>query len=153
MNICKATKKDVRNISKLIINTLDKINAKHYKKRQLEIEKKCHTIEELEKEIKKKIFFVLVDKDKIVGIIQLDLKEKTIDRLFLNPKYIGKGLGEKLMIYAENYAKRKGVKKIILYPTDYALKFYKKRGYKIAREFIGTRNGGYPVIEMEKSLK
>ena len=152
MRIRKAKKEDIPSISKLIINTLEKVNAKEYKKRQLEIEKKCHSIVELNKEIKEKIFFILIDKEKIVGVIQLDLNEKAIDRLFLNPRYIGKGLGKRLMIYAENYAKKKGIKKIILYPTEFALEFYKKAGYKITREFMGTRNGGYPVTEMEKKL-
>lgn len=153
MKIRKAKKEDVPSISKLILNTLDKVNSKDYKKRQLEVERRCHTIKELNKEIKEKTFFVLIDKERIIGVIQLDLKGKAIDRLFLNPKYIGKGLGKKLIIYAENYAKKKGTKKIILYPTDFALEFYKKAGYKITKEFMGTRNGGYPVTEMEKKIK
>jgi len=153
MKIRKAKKEDLSEISKLILNTLNKINAKEYEKKQFEIERKNHYVKELKKELEEKIFFVLIDKEKIIGVIQLDLKEKSIDRLFLNPKYIGRGLGKKLMIYAENYAKKKGIKKIILYPTDFALEFYKKAGYKITREFMGTRNGGYPVTEMEKILR
>lgn len=153
MIIRKATPKDAKEISKLILNTLDKVNSKHYVKRQLAIEKKNHTINNIQKELKKKIFFVLLDKEKIVGVAQLDLKEKAIDRLFLNPKYLKKGLGVLLMKHIENYAIKKGIKRIMLYPTGYALDFYKKMGYKIVREFIGTRNGGYPVTEMQKRLQ
>ncbi len=153
MRIRKAKKEDVSTVSKLILNTLEKVNSKDYKKRQLEIEKKCHTIKELNKEIKEKMFFVLLDKEKIIGVIQLDLTEKAVDRLFLHPKYLGKGLGKKLLTHVESYAKKKGIRKLKLYPTDYALSFYKKADYKIIRRFIGTKNGGYPVIEMEKKLK
>jgi len=152
MKIRKARKEEIPVISKLILNTLDNINAKDYKKRQLEFEKKCHTIQELKKEFEKKIFFILEENKKIIGVVQLDLNEKSVDRLFLIPKYFGKGYGKRLMDFAEDYAKKKGIKKIILYPTDYALNFYKKVGYKIVKEFIGTKNGGYPVIEMEKKL-
>ena len=151
MKIRKARVVDIPPISKLILNTIQELNAKDYRKRKLEIEKKQHTIGELKKEIKEKPFFILIDKDKIVGVIKLDLKENRLDRLFLNPQYIGKGFGKKLIIYVENYAKKKGIKKILLYPTDYALEFYKKTGYKITKECIGY--GGYPVYEMEKELK
>ena len=150
MRIRKARKEDITSISKLILNTINKINAKDYKKKQLEIEKKQHSVEKLEEEIKINPFFILTEKEKIIGVIQLDLKEKRLDRLFLNPKYIGKGLGKKLMAYAENYAKKKGIKKITLYPTNYALEFYKKADYKILRECVGY--GGYPVYEMGKIL-
>ena len=153
MIIRRAASSDSAKISKLILNTLNKVNSKDYAKRQLDIEKKNHSISEIKKELKKKIFFVLLDKEQIVGVVQLDLKEKAIDRLFLNQKYLKKGLGKKLLSHAEDYAIKKGAKKILLYPTDYALKFYKKMGYKVIREFIGTRNGGYPVIEMQKMLK
>ena len=51
MKIRKATQKDIQTISRLILNTLDKINAKDYKKRQLRIEKKTHAILEIKKEI------------------------------------------------------------------------------------------------------
>ncbi len=152
MKICKAKEEDIQKISRLILNTLDRINSKDYKKRQLAIERKCHFVKELRKEIKKKIFFVILDGSLIIGVIQLDLDEKAIDRLFLRPKYLGKGLGRKLLIYAEDYAKKSGIRKIKLYPTEYALSFYKKAGYKIVRRFIGTKNGGYPVIEMEKRI-
>lgn len=153
MKIRRAKKEDISKISKLILNTLDKVNAKDYKKRQLEFEKKCHTIQELKKEFEKKIFFILLIDNKLVGVVNLDLANGELNRLFLNTKLIGKGFGKKLLIYVEDYAKKKGIKKIILYPTDYALDFYKKAKYKIKRKFIGTKNGGYPVIEMEKKLK
>jgi N-acetylglutamate synthase-like GNAT family acetyltransferase len=153
MKIRKAKKEDIPKISKLILNTLDKINSKDYKKRQLKIEKKCHWIRNLRKEFNDKNFFVLVNNQEIIGVIELNPKEKEIDRLFLKPNYLGKGFGKKLMGYVEGYAKKKGIKEITLYPTIYALDFYKKAGYKIKKEFIGTRNGGYPVIEMKKKLK
>ena len=153
MKIRKATNKDAAKISKLILNTLNKVNSKDYTKRQLAIEKKNHTASKIKRELKKKIFFVLLDKKQIVGVVQLDLKEKAIDRLFLNQKYLKKGFGIKLMNHVENYAIKRKIRKFMLYPTDYALKFYKKMGYKIVRKFIGTRNGGYPVIEMQKTLK
>jgi N-acetylglutamate synthase-like GNAT family acetyltransferase len=153
MRIRKARKEEAEKISHLIRNTILKVNSKHYPKKQMEFELTCYTAFKIKSYFKDKTIFCLLEKEEIIGVSILNFEEKTIESLYLNPKFIGKGLGIKLLLYVENYAKKKGIKKIILYPTDYALKFYQKARYKIIRQFIGTKNGGYPVTEMEKRLR
>ena len=73
-------------------------------------------------------------------------------RSYLKPSYIGKGIGKELIEFIEKEAKKNKIKELKLYPTKFAISFYKKRGYKITKRFIGTENGGFPVIEMKKRL-
>ncbi len=152
MRIRKAKKEEASIISRLIRNTILKINSKHYPKKQMQFELSCYTPSKIRKYFEEKIIFCLCEKDKIIGVSILDFKEKTIESLYLNPKFIGQCLGKKILSFVENYAKKRGIKEIILYPTEYALEFYKKSGYKIIRIFKGTNNGGYPVTEMKKKL-
>lgn len=152
MQIRKAKKEEAEKISRLIRNTILKVNSKHYPKKQMEFELTCYTASKIKSYFKDKTIFCLLEKEKIIGVSILNFEEKTIESLYLNPKFLGKGLGIKLLLYVENYAKKEGIKKIILYPTDYAYEFYKKAGYKVIRKFLGTKNGGYPVTEMEKKI-
>ena len=95
----------------------------------------------------------MLEGNKIIGASILEVGEKTVDSLYLNPDFIGKGFGKELLSFVEKFAKSKGILRLKLYPTEFALNFYKKMGYKIKRKFIGTQNGGYPVTEMEKRLR
>ena len=78
--------------------------------------------------MKQRDMFCLVDKDKILGVI--DLEGNKIGGLFVRYNYLGNGLGKKLLTFMEDYAKKKNIKKVILYSTEYAYKFYLKQGYK-----------------------
>ncbi len=153
LKIRKATLKDARKISYLIRGTINKINAKGYPKKQLEYELNCYTTLKIKEYIKNNLVFCAVDKEKIIGAIVFNCKEKTLNSLYLKPTYIGKGFGKELMRFIEEQAKKKKIKEIKLYPTKFAQKFYNKLGYKITRRFIGTENGGFPVIEMRKKLR
>jgi len=153
MKIRKAKPEESKEISKLIRNTILKINSKHYPKKQMDFELSCYTPSKIRSYFTEKIIFCMVENKKIIGVSILNLKGKEVDSLYVNNKFIGKGFGWKLLTYVERYSMKKGIKRIILHPTDYALNFYKKCGYKIKRKFKGTKNGGYPVIEMEKELK
>lgn len=153
MKIQKARKKDARKISYLIRGTINKINAKDYPKKQLEHELSCYTIKRIKEYIKKGVVFCVFSKERLIGAVVLNYKEKTLNSLYLKSKYIGKGIGKRLLEFIEKQAKKKKIKELKLYPTKFAISFYKKQGYKITRRFIGTENGGFPVIEMKKRLR
>ncbi len=61
----------------------------------------------------------------------IDLEGNKIGGVFVKHDLIGKGIGTKLMDFMESKAKKKGIKNVKLYPTKFAMGFYKKRGYKI----------------------
>ena len=60
--------------------------------------------------------------------------------LAVKKKFQGRGIGTKLMDFIENYAKKKGFRKVCLYTgKDMKLsrKFYEKKGYSLVNEFHG----------------
>lgn len=153
MRITKAKEKDAGKISNLIKNTINKINAKDYHKKQLEHELSCYTISNVRGYIKDSLVFQAFEGNHLLGVVILDIQKKTLNSLYLKPSKIGKGFGKKLMQFIEKEAKKQGIRELTLYPTKYAEEFYKKLGYKIKRIFKGTENGGFPVTDMRKKLK
>ena len=62
----------------------------------------------------------------------------------------GKGIGKNILQFAENIARDRGYKKIIMHARKTATGFYEKLGYKITGpEFVEVT---IPHYEMEKSL-
>lgn len=97
------------------------------------------------------MMFCLVHNHEILGVI--DLKGNRIGG-FVKHNLIGMGYGRKLMRFIENKARKRGLKKVWLYSTTYALKLYKKLGYKIIDEGIWINKGvKFPEVRMEKWLK
>jgi len=154
MKIRKAKPEDARKLSNLIGNTIDKINKKDYSKKQIEILKKSNTPFKVLIKIKNRNIFCMVEKDKILGKIDLNLEKQRISGLFVNHNHLKKGIGRKLLIFIENYAKKKGIKKLALFSTITAQDFYKKFNYK-SKKRTNLIIGGckFQVIPMEKNLK
>lgn len=153
MKIRKATKKDAEIISKLILKTLNRINKKDYPKKHFDFEKRNHTLAKIRNDIKSKEFICVFENKRLVGTGNLNPGEKEIERIFVKWDLIGKGVGKRILKELENKARKLKLKKLTLYPTKFAKEFYKKKGYKFKRRFIGTKNEGYPVWEYEKNLK
>ncbi len=99
--------------------------------------------------------FIMEEDGKLVGIVACDSNWVTekgrvleIHELFVLPEYRGTGAGEKLLDIALGYAKKKGLKKVMLWVgkgNERAIRFYKKEGFKIVGE-----QGKW--LRMEKSL-
>src|SRR3989344_3021431 len=78
------------------------------------------------RKIKNREMFCLVDKEEILGVI--DLKDDKIGSLFVRYDSVGKSYGKKLLNFIEHYAKKRGIKKVWLYSTPYAEEFYLNKG-------------------------
>jgi len=151
MKIRKANIKDAKKISELKSKTLCRIN-KEYNQNQLNTWIKGETPTHIVKNIKLKDTFCLIENNKIVGVI--DLNKNMIGGLFIKYNLVGKGFGKKLMDFIEKYALKKGVEKAFLYSTPYAVKFYKKLGYKTVSKGIWILRGvKFPEVKMGKNLK
>ncbi|HNP44817.1 MAG TPA: GNAT family N-acetyltransferase [Panacibacter sp.] len=93
------------------------------------------------------------DDDKLEGCCMLVQKEK--DTLQLRQMAVisglqGKGIGRVLMQFAENIARDRGYKKVIMHARKTALGFYEKLGYKkTGNEFFEVT---LPHFVMEKNL-
>ena len=154
MKIRRATKEDARKICNLKKETFRKINSKDYPRKVAEVYINKQSPEKIIKNIKTGNYFVLVDKNKLLGSVDL-YNKNVVGSLYIKYSEVGKGYGRMLMNFIENYAKKKGIKKIILFPTKTAIKFYEKLGYKKSAKEHTWEIAGYKLKErmMEKKLK
>jgi ribosomal protein S18 acetylase RimI-like enzyme len=110
------------------------------------------TPEELEKE-KDEILIGAFEEEKMLGCCMLIIVDPSTVRLrqmaVLN-NLQGKGIGRALMQFAENIARDRGFKKIIMHARKSAAGFYEKLGYQVcSSEFEEVT---LPHYEMEKML-
>lgn len=110
------------------------------------------TPEELEKE-KDEILIGAFEEEKMLGCCMLIRSDKDTVRLrqmaVLN-NLQGKGIGRALMQFAENIARDRGYRKIVMHARKSATGFYEKLGYQVAgNEFEEVT---LPHFIMEKDL-
>ncbi len=154
MKIKKAKIQDARRIVNLRKKTFETLNSKDYTKKQINELNKLSTPDKIIEKIKKRDMFCMINTNKILGVI--DLEENKIGGFFIRKGYINKGIGTKLIKFIEDYARKKGIRKIILYSTPYAISFYKKLGYQKSKKQSKKLRVGNVIIKqtkMEKKLK
>jgi len=110
------------------------------------------TPEELAKE-KDEILIGAFEEEKMLGCCMLIIVDPSTVRLrqmaVLN-NLQGKGIGRALMQFAENIARDRGFKKMIMHARKSAAGFYEKLGYQVcSEEFLELT---LPHYEMEKKL-
>ncbi len=98
----------------------------------------------------------LYDQGKMVGAGVMgfvDEEQIEIKYMAVSEEMRGKGVGNAIMDELEDYAKRKGLKKVVLVARTGVLPFYEKRNYITIGE--AYEPGFVPVmhIRMEKELK
>jgi predicted GNAT family N-acyltransferase len=107
---------------------------------------------ELEKE-KDDILIAAFEDDKILACCMLtkqDAKNVKLRQMAVQNNLQGKGIGASLLSFAENLARDRGYKKLMMHARKTALGFYEKLGYKITGdEFTEVT---VPHFVMEKKL-
>lgn len=91
------------------------------------------------------IFFGYRRDNELIGYVTIKpffpgYKHCEVYWLAVKKKYQGQRIGKKLMEFIENYAKKKGFRKVCLYTGKDMIKtrgFYEKIGYKFVNEFSG----------------
>ena len=110
------------------------------------------TPEELEKE-KEETMIASFDEDDILGcciLTKVDEETVRLRQMAVHPDYQRKGIGASIMSFAENLARDKGYRYLIMHARDTAIGFYEKFGYKIKGDaFIEV---GLPHHVMQKEL-
>lgn len=110
------------------------------------------TPEELARE-KDEILIGAFEEEKMLGCCMLIIVDPSTVRLrqmaVLN-NLQGKGIGRALMQFAENIARDRGFKKIIMHARKSAAGFYEKLGYQVCSEEFEEVT--LPHYEMEKKL-
>jgi len=66
----------------------------------------------------------------IFGVVQLGIKgdEAELEKLFIDPQAVGKGVGKMLLEWAMNKARTEGAKRMTLASDPFAEPFYRKYG-------------------------
>lgn len=126
---------------------------------------KSHMKKEILERFKKKqeVFFGYKKDNEIIGYVTLKpffpgYKHCEVYWLTVEKKFQGQGIGRKLMKFIEQYAKKKGFRKICLYTGKNMTKtqeFYKKIGYKFVNEFpeyYGYLTGNTTAVLYAKNL-
>ncbi len=151
MKIRKARLKDAEEISILRKNTFKEINSRDYPKEHILIFNKKNTVKKILKKIKENDMFCIVNKGKIQGTVYL--KGDLIGGLYVRHDYIRKKIGSRLLRFIEDYARKKGIKKVKLYSTKYGYPFYSKNNYNLVRKgFWSINNSRVMNYNMEKIL-
>ncbi len=110
------------------------------------------TEEELERE-KGDILIGCFDDDKLEAcciLTQTDPKTVRLRQMAVTSGLQGKGIGRVLMSFAENIARDRGYRRLVMHARKTAAGFYEKLGYKISgEEFLEVT---IPHYEMGKEL-
>ena len=153
MKIRKALPEDAGQICKMHRLTIQNVNSNDYPKNQITAWSKRSTPKWIRKIIENPdvYYYVATENKKIIGFCDFD-KEK-LRGLYIHPKWIGKGVGKKLIKKAESLAMKKGIKEFKTVSTLTAFKFYEKMGFKKVRK--GKYRIGKTLIDvyyMKKKL-
>lgn len=110
------------------------------------------TADDLEQE-KEHIHIAIYEDEQMLGccmLIQVAPATVQLRQMAVKAGLQGKGIGRVLMQFAENIARDRGNKKMIMHARKVAVGFYEKLGYKITgEEFMEVT---IPHYEMEKDL-
>lgn len=95
--------------------------------------------------------YKLVHVDAIVGWYAIVLCEKTarLDDLWVDPAFIGKGLGRVLFEQARQQAVYQGAQRIEFEAEPYAVGFYKHMGATIVGEIASAMGRPLPIMEIK----
>jgi len=108
--------------------------------------------EVLEKKIKEDYerfpegFIISEDNKNLIGLLWFEVfpekKSAFVHAIYVEPEYRGKGVSDELISYLEDYCKKEKLNKIELNVSlnlQYAIKFYKRKGFQIKRYFMSKR--------------
>jgi len=151
LKIRKAKVSDARAICALVRETVDKINSKDCSIKQINAWKRHYSERIVSQKIKSKDFYCLIKNNEIVGTCFLD--GDFLGGMYVSAENIGKGYGKKLIKFIEDFAREKNIKKLELFSTKMAVKFYKKAGYKLIGPVHPLMFGvKFNEFKMEKTL-
>ncbi|MFH1823124.1 MAG: GNAT family N-acetyltransferase [archaeon] len=93
----------------------------------------------LKNKVKNSIFCVVEEKEKIIAMGMLE--KCCIKKVFIHPRYQGKGIGTKIMKKLENIALKKGCKKVYGYCFPNSISFCKKNDFDIVKKVYFLKKG------------
>ncbi len=105
--------------------------------------------EELDEE-KNDILIAAFDDDDMLGccmLVPVDNNTLRVRQMAVNGNLQGKGIGASIMAFAENLARDKGYRNLVMHARDSAIGFYEKFGYKLKGDPFTEVNLPHHVME------
>ncbi len=88
----------------------------------------------------------------IVGFMSTE-RDGYINRLYTHPDWVGRGIATALLKNTEEWAKKRGLKKLVLESSKSAETFYEKCGFKKVGEIRSVKNNlSFVSAKMKKEL-
>lgn len=82
--------------------------------------------------------YVVEESDEVIGFYSLSITERKLDALFIDPNYIGKGIGKLLWSHLLQQAKQLHIEDFTIDSDPYAEAFYLKMGAERIGEIQST---------------
>ena len=132
---------DLHAVMDLFYVTVHEVNKNDYTEDQLEaIAPKEANEYHWEKSLEKNHTIVVEEDDKLIAFGNIG-KTGYLDRLYVHPDYLRKGIASKLVEELEEYAKKHGSHVINVTSSITSKAFFESKGYAVIEEQINERRG------------
>lgn len=132
---------DLHAVMDLFYVTVHEVNKNDYSEEQLDaIAPKAANEYHWEKSLEKNHTIVVEEDDKLIAFGNIG-KTGYLDRLYVHPDYLRKGIASKLVEELEEYAKKHGSHVINVTSSITSKPFFKSKGYAVIEEQINERRG------------
>ena len=132
---------DLHAVLDLFYVTVHEVNKNDYTEDQLEaIAPKEANEYHWEKSLEKNHTIVVEEDDKLIAFGNIG-KTGYLDRLYVHPDYLRKGIASKLVEELEEYAKKHGSHVINVTSSITSKPFFESQGYAVIEEQINERRG------------
>lgn len=132
---------DLHAVMDLFYVTVHEVNKNDYSEEQLDaIAPKDANEYHWEKSLKKNHTIVVEEDDKLIAFGNIG-KTGYLDRLYVHPDYLRKGIASKLVEELEEYAKKHGSHVINVTSSITSKAFFESKGYAVIEEQINERRG------------
>ena len=132
---------DLHAVRDLFYVTVHEVNKNDYSEEQLDaIAPKDANEYHWEKSLEKNHTIVVEEDDKLIAFGNIG-KTGYLDRLYVHPDYLRKGIASKLVEELEEYAKKHGSHVINVTSSITSKAFFESKGYAVIEEQINERRG------------
>lgn len=132
---------DLHAVMDLFYVTVHEVNKNDYSEEQLDaIAPKDANEYHWEKSLEKNHTIVVEEDDKLIAFGNIG-KTGYLDRLYVHPDYLRKGIASKLVEELEKYAKKHGSHVINVTSSITSKAFFESKGYAVIEEQINERRG------------
>lgn len=129
----RATDKNLDIILHTFKNTIEKTCYKDYNKQQINAwTSSIHNFEKWRKKIDNQYFILVKENNIILGFGSLE--KNYLDLLYVDFKYLRKGIASLIFEDLKSEASKKGFLKLTAFASKTALPFFKSKGFSIIRE-------------------